>query len=89
MVFPLHLHTRADCSLEHHTETTLDWLHALITLSLSTYLHAERKKEFKEWRKKHYNEFQVMKKFRERMAREQEEEEEEEEEGEGSAMDTV
>ena len=50
-------------------------------------MFAERKKEFKEWRKKHYNEFQVMKKFRERMARD--EEEEEEEEGEGSAMDTV
>ena len=54
---------------------------------LCMYIFAERKKEFREWRKKHYNEFQVMKKFRERMARD--EEEEEEEEGEGSAMDTV
>ena len=55
---------------------------------LCMYTFAERKKEFREWRKKHYNEFQVMKKFRERMARD-EEEEEEEGEGEGSAMDTV
>lgn len=61
--------------------------HDLWTIAVLSVI-SEKKKEFREWRKKHYNEFQMMKKFREQKARD-EEEEEEEGEGEGSAMDTV